>query len=87
MERARPKPIDYSEHELAELHLVVSLQGAVANYLPVLPFHTTGVEWDLGADQPDTEQSSREERLKTVYRELSSQISDLMHLLRGPNAP
>jgi len=86
-EGAQPKPINYSEHELAELHLVVSLQGAVSDYLPVLPFHTTGITWDVGADKLGTDPAPREEQLKTVYRELSSQISDLMQLLRGAKAP
>lgn len=83
----QPRAIDYSEHELAELHLVVSLQGAVSGYLPVLPFHTPGIEWDLGADQLTPGAPLQEEQLKAAYRELSSQIGDLMRLLRGPDAP
>jgi phosphate transport system protein len=80
---ARPTPIDFTEHELAELHLVVSLQGPVSDYLPQLPFHTTGMEWSIS--EPETPTGA--EQLQAVYRELRSQISDLMHQLRGDNAP
>lgn len=84
---ATPSAIDYTEHQLAELHLVVSLQGPVNGYLPLLPFHTSGIEWDVGASSIQPGQSPDEETLKTIYRELGSQISELMHLLRGEDAP
>jgi phosphate transport system protein len=84
---ATPEPIDFTEHELAELHLVVSLQGSVKNYLPQLPFHTAGLEWDIGADGLLPGRSPDEETLKVLYRELSSRIADLMKLLRGKDAP
>ena len=84
---ARPAAIEFTEHELAELHLVVSLQGPVGDYLPQLPFHTSGIEWDVNAATLQTGQSPDEESLKTIYRELGSQISELMHTLRGEDAP
>jgi phosphate transport system protein len=84
---AQPRPIDFSEHELAELHLVVSLQGAVSDYLPQLPFHTSGITWEVGAAELAAGQAPGEEQLKTLYRELGTRIEDLMHLLRGPDAP
>ena len=84
---ASPSPIDFSEHELAELHLVISLQGPVGDYLAQLPFHTSGIEWDVGAAGLADGQPPGNEELKTIYRELGSQISELMHLLRGEGAP
>jgi phosphate transport system protein len=87
IDTARPSPIDFSEHELAEMHLVVSLQGPISGYLPQLPFHTAGIEWDVGAGDIASGEPLGEEQLTNLYRELSSQISDLMHLLRGPDAP
>ena len=80
---APPSAIDFTEHELAELHLVVSLQGPVSDYLPQLPFHTTGMAWNISA--PETPASA--EQLQTAHRELSSEISELMHQLRGDDAP
>ena len=82
-----PGPVDFTEHELAELHLVISLQGPVSDYFPQLPFHTSGIEWDVGAGDLTTGQPPGSEELKSTYRELGSQISELMHLLRGADAP
>lgn len=87
LKTASPSPIDFSEHELAEFHLIVSLQGPVRDYLPQLPFHTSGLQWDLGASAVAEGQSPDEETLRKIYRELGSQISELMHLLRGRDAP
>ena len=84
---AKPRPNDFTEHQLAEQHLVVSLQGPVGDYLPQLPFHTAGIEWKVSAAAPQAGQSPDAESLKTLYRELGSQISELMHLLRGEDAP
>lgn len=84
---ARPSPANFTEHELAELHLVVALQDRVADTLPQLPFHTSGLEWDVGAAALEPGQSPDEEQLKSIYRELSSRISELMQLLRGQDAP
>lgn len=80
---ATPSPIDFTDHELAEFHLVVSLDGAVREHIPQLPFHTLGLEWDIASlgDSPD------EESLTAAYRELSTRIADLMQVLRGSDAP
>jgi len=42
------------------------------------------MEWDVG----DTARGQHpgDEQLKTVYRELSSQISEMMQMLRGEDA-
>ena len=84
---ASPRLNNFSEHELAEFHLVVSLQGPVSDYFPLLPFHTSGIEWDLGAGDLAAGGSPDSDALKTVYRELGSRISELMQLLRGKDAP
>ena len=79
---ATPSKIDFSEHELAELHLVISLQGPVSDYLPLLPFHTSSIEWNVAATE-----SPQGEELTATYRELGSHIKELMQLLRGEDAP
>lgn len=84
---ATPQGIHYNEHELAEFHLVIGLQGPVRDSLPQLPFHTSGMEWDVGAGAPGPGQPPDAEQLKTLYRELGSQISEMMHMLRGEDAP
>ena len=59
----------------------------IRNYLQQLPFHTSGIEWDIGADDLQTGQSPDEKTLTAMYRDLGSQISELMRLLRGEDAP
>jgi phosphate transport system protein len=82
-----PSQLNLSQHELAELHLVVCLQGSVKDYLPQLPFHTAGLEWDIGAGDLAAGDSPDEDTLLRMYRELNARISDLMETLRGKDAP
>jgi phosphate transport system protein len=82
-----PSPLNLSEHDLAELHLVVCLQGSVKDYLPQLPFHTAGLDWDVGAGDLAAGQSPDGDTLLRMYRELNARISDLMETLRGKDAP
>lgn len=84
---AATSAIDFTEHELAELHLVVSLQGPVKGYIEQLPFHTSGIEWEVGTERLASGQSPDDDTLITLYRELGSRIRELMHLLRGEDAP
>jgi len=67
-----------TEQELAEQHVVVSLDAPVETYLPKIPFHTSAMHWDLGpapADHP--------ERIEEVYRDIALRVRDLIELLRG----
>jgi phosphate transport system protein len=82
--QASPRALDYTEHKLSEFHVVVSLQGAVREALPQIPFHTTGVDWELGLPVEGTTDPAR---LRELYRELGTRIGELMHLLRGQDAP
>ncbi|MEW8505090.1 MAG: phosphate signaling complex protein PhoU [Candidatus Thiodiazotropha sp.] len=68
--------------EISEQHVVVSLQGEVATYLPRIPFHTSALEWGLG-EAPEDEDAHEYE---SIYRELAILIKDLMELLRGEGA-
>jgi phosphate transport system protein len=83
----RPRPLDFTHFELAEKHIIVSLQGPVRNFVPKLPFHTTGLEWDVGSVADDEAPNLSKEELETVYRQIATQVTDLMELLRGKDAP
>lgn len=78
----RPIGLRLSQRELASQHLIVSLQGPVADYFPQLPFHTAAQAWDLG--EPPTQPSQAQ--MEEIYRALAAQIRDLMELLRGDAA-
>ncbi|MFC1772345.1 phosphate signaling complex protein PhoU [Pseudomonadota bacterium] len=84
---AKPKPLDLTPHELAEKHVIVSLDGAIKNYFPLVPFHTTGVEWSIDGPQASEGDSLTTEQLETSYRQIASEVHDLMHILRGEDAP
>ncbi|MEZ5540981.1 MAG: phosphate signaling complex protein PhoU [Pseudomonadota bacterium] len=79
-----PAPLDLTPQELVDKHVIVSLQGPVRHYFQQLPFHTTAVEWQVGAVP---EEGDRPEAWETVYRDIASRVRDLMETLRGPNAP
>ncbi len=82
LSRALTKPIDFSTQELAAFHVIVSLQGAVTDYFPSVPFHTAFLEWGL----PEAPGDGDPARYEEIYKELSFQLRDLMELLRGEGA-
>jgi phosphate transport system protein len=82
-----PRPLDFTHLELAEKHVIVSLQGPVRDFVPRLPFHTTGLEWDVGRVPDGEGQTLGTEELEAIYRQIATQVTDLMELLRGKDAP
>ena len=87
MDNAAPKPLNLTHHELAEKHVIVSLDGRVKDYLPVVPFHTTCTVWDIDAPPPGERANLTTEQLETIYRQIATEVSDLIHTLRGDDAP
>lgn len=81
---AGPAPMDLMPQDLVNKHVIISLQGPVRTYFPQLPFHTTALEWDVGAIPGEGE---RPERWEVLYRDIASRVRELMETLRGPNAP
>jgi len=79
---AKPSPLAMPYHELAEQHVIVSLQGEARSYLEAVPFHTSALDWDLG----EAPEGDDEQRFEEIYRELAVRIKDLMELLRGEGA-
>lgn len=72
-----PRPLsDVTHLELADVHLIVCLEGEINDYLDSVPFHTSVQQWDLGETLD----------MEGLYRELALRIRDLMELLRGEGA-
>jgi phosphate transport system protein len=72
---------EVSNLKLADFHVIVSLQGAISDYISDIPFHTATLEWDVGtADQPS------HDRFETIYRSITHELRDLMETLRGEGA-
>jgi len=64
------------EHDLASYTVMVSLKGRVADYVPVVPFHTTPLNWTMPANAGYAE----------LYRFLHNEIDQLVSLLAGAEA-
>lgn len=61
------------EHDFSDYTVLVSLNGPFSSYVSKVPFHTSALNWSL----PDGEDRAGQ------YRQLRSQIIDLMTLLAG----
>jgi protein-tyrosine-phosphatase len=87
MEGVSPGPIDITPLELTTQHVIVSLQGPVSNYFGQIPFHTTPLEWDIGAVPDSSDPAEVSRQLEEAYREIALQVRDLIETLRGEDAP
>ena len=72
-----------SPEEFEALHVIVSLDGPVADYTGSVPFHTVDLEWSLETPPPDSDDSTWED----IYQHLLLNIRELMEALRGKEAP
>ena len=84
---ARPAALGLTHQELVEKHVIVSLQGPVKAYFDKIPFHTTGLEWEVGSLAGGGDDAQTTQQLETIYREIAMQVRDLMETLRGTDAP
>jgi phosphate transport system protein len=81
-----PIPLELAPQELANFHVIVSLQGPANAYISSIPFHTSYLEWNLGRPPTGMSEDESARRYEEIYRELSCQIKELMELLRGEGA-
>jgi len=76
--------MNLSLQDLADFHVIVSLQGPVKSYVDNVPFHTAALEWDLGGTvAAELSEAQRRERYEALSREIAVQVSTLMSTLRG----
>jgi len=67
------EPLEALEHDFAEFTIIVSLNGKVSDFIPVVPFHSTPLNWSISASADLPEQ----------YRLLRNEITELVTLLAG----
>lgn len=85
VEGVTPKNLVVTSEELADFHVIISLQGPVKSYIDRIPFHTAAFEWDVGAAPMDADANAAKQHCEELYREIAMQIHDLMHILRSEN--
>jgi len=68
------EPLQALELDLADFTIIVGLNVKVTDYIPVVPFHSTPLNWEIStsADLPER------------YRQLRNEITELVTLLAGP---
>jgi len=81
-----PKTLDMTTSELNNLHVIVSLQDTVKNYIAEIPFHTVAMEWDVGTLPTGLNPEQTHQRQEELYREIAVRVQDLMQTLRGTEA-
>ena len=60
------------------------LQGDAAPHLGAIPFRTTLIHWEVGPGTGEVELT--DEILEATYKELTTEIRELMETLRGEQA-
>lgn len=75
LDGAAPRPLSEELPVLERYHVIVALQPGALDHLGDLPYSTVFLEWFL----PEAD-------LAAQFREVSSQVRDLMLALRGPDA-
>ena len=80
-----PRALDLLPEELEEVHVVVSLEGPITDYIDEIPFHTIDLEWNLPELPP--EGAGDERHWQEIQQALELNIRGLMEALRGKEAP
>lgn len=79
-----PRAVTTDQLELAANHVIVSLEGDVRPHLPVIPFYTAVLEWEVGpAPHEPGDARLDEARLQEIYKDLSLHIRELITTLGG----
>jgi phosphate transport system protein len=72
-ENLESERLEALEHDFSDYIVLISLEGPVSDYVEKMPFHSSALNWSL----------PRSEDLAGHYRQLRSQIIELVNLLAG----
>ena len=81
-----PQTLELTAKEQADYHVIISLQGAVTDYIKHPSFHTVLQQWDIEPLPNDLNEEDTQAALKEIYRALSLQVRDLIEILHGKEA-
>jgi phosphate transport system protein len=79
-----PRQLPATPADLADYDVIVGLKGDAMPHLVAIPFRTTLIHWVVGPGTEDVELT--DELLETTYKELTTEIRELMETLRGEQA-
>jgi len=79
-----PQPLPPGPPDLAAYNVIVGLEGDAAPHLGAIPFRTTLIHWDVGPGTAEGELT--DEILEATYKELTTEVRELMETLRGEQA-
>ena len=79
----RPQRLDPSPESLSKYFVIVSLDGLMERYTSHVPFHTTVLEWDVGARPQGLEGEALRRHMEELYREIAAYVRGLVETLRG----
>ncbi|MCP3977844.1 MAG: hypothetical protein GY716_00745 [bacterium] len=77
-----PTQITTVHEELAEFHVIVSLEPDAKQHLAELPFHTVLLEWHLEGVDPGA-CCADQEALDSLLKQVGMRVTQLMETLRG----
>lgn len=83
---SKPRRLELVDQELAQNHVIVSLDAPVKDYIPNVPFHTVALHWDVGKVPAGLDEAQTHSRLEDLYRKTAMNVKDLMGTLRGDEA-
>jgi phosphate transport system protein len=75
-ENLATEPLEALEHDIADYHLLVCLNGSYRDYVHRVPFHTSALNWVVDGMQPERDRTAQ-------YRSLRGLIDDLLQLVAG----
>jgi hypothetical protein len=79
-----PKRLVDTRQELAQFHVIASLEGDVSEHIEAVPYHVVPLVWDV--PRCPLKGESMDEGLSRVYREIAVHVRGLMETLRGEDA-
>lgn len=84
------KPTALTDVDYSRYYILISLKGAVKSYVDKIPFHSIALEWDIDTSILESNSSGRlsvsSEDYEKIFRDISSQMHDLMQRLREDEA-
>lgn len=81
-----PKALQPVHEEPRHFNVIVALTQGAREHIPIVPFLTVFLEWEVGPCPHEAPDRGAEECYSEMYKSIAVQVRDLMETLRGPDA-